>query len=55
MEEEALLSIGAFARRARLSHKALRLYDRHGLLPPDHVDPVTGYRYYRPDLSLIHI
>ncbi|MFD9085091.1 MerR family transcriptional regulator [Streptomyces erythrochromogenes] len=47
MEEEALLSIGAFARRARLSHKALRLYDRHGLLPPDHVDAVTGYRYYR--------
>ncbi|WP_028813291.1 MerR family transcriptional regulator [Streptomyces flavidovirens] len=47
MEEEALLSIGAFARRARLSHKALRLYDRQGLLPPDHVDPSTGYRYYR--------
>ncbi len=49
MEEEALLSIGVFARRARLSPKALRLYDRHGLLPPDHVDPVTGYRYYRQD------
>ncbi|MER5934820.1 MerR family transcriptional regulator [Streptomyces sp. NPDC002054] len=47
MEEDALLSIGAFARRARLSQKALRLYDRQGLLPPDHVDPVTGYRYYR--------
>ncbi|WP_374771857.1 MerR family transcriptional regulator [Streptomyces sp. NBC_01310] len=47
MEEEALLGIGAFARRARLSQKALRLYDRHGLLPPDHVDPGTGYRYYR--------
>lgn len=47
MEEQALLSIGAFARRARLSQKALRLYDRHGLLPPDHVDPGTGYRYYR--------
>jgi DNA-binding transcriptional MerR regulator len=47
VEDEALLGIGAFARRARLSPKALRLYDRQGLLPPDRVDPVTGYRYYR--------
>ncbi|MFJ2825538.1 MerR family transcriptional regulator [Streptomyces toxytricini] len=47
MEEDALLGIGVFARRARLSQKALRLYDRQGLLPPDRVDPATGYRYYR--------
>ncbi|MCT7357082.1 MerR family transcriptional regulator [Streptomyces sp. 15-116A] len=46
--DEELLSIGAFAARARLSAKALRLYDRLGLLAPAHVDPVTGYRYYRP-------
>ncbi|MER7759618.1 MerR family transcriptional regulator [Streptomyces sp. NPDC097619] len=46
-EREELLAIGAFARRARLSQKALRLYDRQGLLPPDHVDPITGYRFYR--------
>ncbi|MEU8957482.1 MerR family transcriptional regulator [Streptomyces sp. NPDC048518] len=44
-----LLSIGEFATRARLSPKALRLYDRLGLLPPAHVDEVSGYRYYRPD------
>jgi effector-binding domain-containing protein len=31
----------------RLSTKALRLYDEMGLLKPAHVDPVTGYRYYR--------
>ncbi|MGW3986737.1 MerR family transcriptional regulator [Streptomyces sp. NPDC004830] len=42
-----LLTIGAFAARARLSPKALRLYDRLGLLSPAHVDEVTGYRYYR--------
>ncbi|MFF5959759.1 MerR family transcriptional regulator [Streptomyces luteogriseus] len=42
-----LLTIGAFAARARLSAKALRLYDRLGLLAPAHVDEVTGYRYYR--------
>ncbi len=43
---EALLTIGAFAARARLSAKALRLYDRLGLLAPAHVDETTGYRYY---------
>ncbi|MEV0558044.1 MerR family transcriptional regulator [Streptomyces sp. NPDC050597] len=44
---EGLLTIGAFAARARLSPKALRLYDRLGLLRPAHVDDATGYRYYR--------
>ncbi len=44
-----LLSIGAFAARARLSPKALRLYDRTGLLAPAHVDEANGYRYYRAD------
>ena len=41
-----LLNIGEFARASRLSAKALRLYDELGLLPPAHVDPVTGYRFY---------
>lgn len=44
---DPLLSIGVFARRSRLSMKALRLYDRRGLLTPAHVDPDTGYRRYR--------
>ncbi|OUC92078.1 MerR family transcriptional regulator [Streptomyces swartbergensis] len=44
-----LLTIGAFAARARLSAKALRLYDRLGLLSPAYVDEATGYRYYRAD------
>lgn len=43
-----LLTIGAFAARARLSPKALRLYDELGLLPPAAVDPSSGYRYYDP-------
>lgn len=47
MGQDRLLSIGAFARRSRLSIKALRLYDRTGLLTPAEVDPVTGYRRYR--------
>ncbi|MCW8375430.1 MerR family transcriptional regulator [Streptomyces justiciae] len=45
--DDDLLTIGAFAARARLSAKALRLYDRLGLLPPAHVDEASGYRYYR--------
>jgi DNA-binding transcriptional MerR regulator len=43
----ALLSIGVFSRRSRLSIKALRLYDRRGVLTPADVDPDTGYRRYR--------
>jgi DNA-binding transcriptional MerR regulator len=40
------MSIGEFARRARLSPKALRLYDGLGLLSPARVDELSGYRYY---------
>ncbi|MFS4094208.1 MerR family transcriptional regulator [Streptomyces sp. AF1A] len=46
---EELLTIGAFAARSRLSPKALRLYDRLGLLVPALVDEASGYRYYRAD------
>ncbi|MBP2473985.1 serine/threonine protein phosphatase PrpC [Crossiella equi] len=45
----ALLTIGAFARAARLTRKALRLYDELGLLPPAAVDPDSGYRFYDRD------
>jgi DNA-binding transcriptional MerR regulator len=41
-----LLPIGTFARRCRLSVKALRHYGELGLLRPVHVDVATGYRYY---------
>jgi DNA-binding transcriptional MerR regulator len=40
------MSIGEFARRSRLSAKALRLYDGLGLLSPARVDELSGYRYY---------
>lgn len=43
-----MLTIGAFARAARLTPKALRLYDESGLLPPAAVDPESGYRFYDP-------
>ncbi len=41
-----LLSSGEFARRSRLSPKALRIYDEIGLLRPVDVDPSNGYRRY---------
>ncbi|MFJ8793052.1 MerR family transcriptional regulator [Streptomyces sp. NPDC102462] len=47
--DEELLTIGVFAARSRLSAKALRLYDRLGLLCPAYVDEASGYRYYRAD------
>ncbi len=45
--EDPFLSIGAFSRRSWLSLKALRLYDRQGLLTPALVDEDSGYRRYR--------
>jgi len=44
-----LLTIGAFGRAAKLTPKALRLYDRVGILPPAAVDPESGYRLYSTD------
>src|ERR1700728_2777370 len=40
------VSIGEFARRSRLSVKALRLYDKRRVLVPARVDEASGYRYY---------
>ncbi len=42
----ALMPIGEFARRSRLTPKALRIYDDLGLLRPACTDPRTGYRWY---------
>jgi DNA-binding transcriptional MerR regulator len=44
---DGLLSVGALARQAGLTAKALRHYDRIGLLRPDLVD-AAGYRWYQP-------
>jgi len=43
VSDDPKLSIGVFARRSRLSPKALRLYDRLGV-PPAQVDQDSGYR-----------
>lgn len=47
------MPIGAFAKLAGLSASALRFYDDAGLLQPERVDPVTGYRLYSQS-QLLH-
>ncbi|MEV8638689.1 MerR family transcriptional regulator [Streptosporangium sp. NPDC051023] len=42
-----MFSIGDFAQLGRVSVRMLRHYDTLGLLPPAHVDPATGYRFYQ--------
>ena len=44
---ENLIAIGRFAQLTQLSAKALRLYDKRGLLEPAVFDFQTGFRYYR--------
>jgi len=51
MDDDVLLTIGAFARAVELSPSALRYYDDCGLLAPAEVDLTTGYRYYTPELE----
>ncbi|MBN1562583.1 MAG: MerR family transcriptional regulator [Anaerolineae bacterium] len=41
-----MFRIGEFARICQVTPKTLRYYADIGLLPPDHIDPFTGYRYY---------
>ena len=43
------IPIGRFSTVTRLTRKALRLYDRRGLLVPKAKDNITGYRYYTGD------
>lgn len=45
---ERLLTIGEFSRLSQLSIRMLRYYDEHGVLPPTHTDPRSGYRSYAP-------
>ncbi|WP_076440282.1 MerR family transcriptional regulator [Microbispora rosea] len=49
MSGDDLLSIGVFALVSGLPIHALRHYDELALLRPAVVDPVTGYRRYRPE------
>ncbi|NHJ26405.1 MAG: MerR family transcriptional regulator, partial [Candidatus Lokiarchaeota archaeon] len=40
------IPIGIFSQMTQLTRKALRIYEKNGLLEPDIKDPMTNYRYY---------
>ena len=44
--EEHLMRIGEIAAVFNVSVKAIRLYEKKGLIIPARIDPATGYRYY---------
>lgn len=46
MTDEALLKIGEIAAFFNVSVKAIRLYEKKGIIVPARIDPDTGYRYY---------
>ncbi|MFI8963939.1 MerR family transcriptional regulator [Streptomyces sp. NPDC053493] len=48
-DRKSLLPIGQFAQASGLTITALRHYDAAGVLVPAHVDPVSGYRWFRRD------
>ena len=41
-----MYKIGELSKLCRIPVKTLRFYDSEGLLSPDHIDEMTGYRYY---------
>ena len=47
--DEVLLKIGEIAAFFNVSVKALRIYEKMGILKPVKVDEKTGYRYYTVD------
>lgn len=47
--EEPLMKIGEVAAFFNVSVKAIRVYEKKGILVPTKTDPETGYRYYSPD------
>ncbi len=47
--EETLLKIGEVADFFQISVKAVRIYEKKGIIVPAYIDPESGYRYYTPD------
>lgn len=47
--KENLMMIGEIADFFGVSRKAMRLYEKKGILKPVEVDAANGYRYYSPD------
>ena len=47
--EAVLLKIGEMADFFQISVKAVRIYEKKGIITPAYIDPESGYRYYTPD------
>lgn len=47
--EKQLLRIGEIAAFFNVSVKAIRIYEKKGIIMPAWTDPATGYRYYSAD------
>lgn len=44
-----MFKIGEFSKLCKVTIKALRYYDKLGLLKPDYIDEDNGYRYYKTE------
>lgn len=49
MDEQPLMKIGEIAAFFNVSIKAIRLYEKKGIITPIKIDQATGYRYYSAD------
>lgn len=47
--DEHLMRIGEIADFFNISQKAIRLYEKKGIIKPAKTDKMTGYRYYTAD------
>lgn len=47
--DEPLMKIGEIAAFFNVSVKAIRIYEKKGIIVPAKIDPETGYRYYTAD------
>ena len=50
-----MLRIGEFSKLSHLTVKALRFYEREGLLIPEYVDEWTGYRTYDTSYIIVSL
>lgn len=41
-----MFKIGDFSKMSKVTIKALRYYEKEGLIIPSYIDEFTGYRYY---------
>lgn len=47
--DEGLMTIGEIAAFYHVSVKAIRVYEKKGIIVPAKINPSTGYRYYTAD------